>query len=150
MAKYTNILVAIDFSSSADEDEIAQRAMAIAENNATKLSIIHVVEYMPPFMMGNEPIPSTSWVINEDELVDNVKKKLGEFVRRLNIESADQVVSIGTAKREIIRIAKEKNADLIVVGSHGRHGVGLLLGSTANSVLHHSECDVLAVRVDKK
>ncbi|MEO1899758.1 MAG: universal stress protein, partial [Methylococcales bacterium] len=37
--------------------------------------------------------------------------------------------------------------DLIVVGSHGRHGLALLLGSTANGVLHHAVCDVLAVRL---
>jgi universal stress protein A len=46
-----------------------------------------------------------------------------------------------------VRIAKERGVDLIVVGSHGRHGLQLLLGSTANGVLHLAECDVLAVRV---
>ena len=50
----------------------------------------------------------------------------------------------------VISMAKEAqklNADLIVVGSAGRHGMRLLLGSTANAVLHSAECDVLAVRV---
>jgi len=42
---------------------------------------------------------------------------------------------------------KKHNTDLVIVGSHGRHGVRLLLGSTANAVLHGAECDVLAVRV---
>ena len=37
--------------------------------------------------------------------------------------------------------------DLIVVGSHGRHGLALLLGSTADAVLHHAKCDVMAVRL---
>jgi universal stress protein A len=40
--------------------------------------------------------------------------------------------------------------DLVVVGSHGRHGLSLLLGSTANGVLHGAGCDVLAVRVGKQ
>jgi len=48
---------------------------------------------------------------------------------------------------EIIKIAEENNVDLIIVGSHGRHGLALLLGSTANGVLHHAKCDVLAVRI---
>ncbi len=44
---------------------------------------------------------------------------------------------------------EEINADLIVVGSHGRHGFALLMGSTANGVLHGARRDVLAVRVGK-
>lgn len=45
-----------------------------------------------------------------------------------------------------ITLILDKGVDLIAVGSHGRHGVGLLLGSTANAVLHGARCDVLAVR----
>jgi universal stress protein A len=48
---------------------------------------------------------------------------------------------------EIVRVAEEESADLIIVGSHGRHGLALLLGSTANNVLHHAPCDVMAVRL---
>ena len=44
---------------------------------------------------------------------------------------------------------KELETDLIVVGSHGRYGLALLMGSTANGVLHGATCDVLAVRVGK-
>lgn len=54
---------------------------------------------------------------------------------------------MGSPKLEIVRVAEERQVDLIVVGSHGRHGLALLLGSTANGVLHHAKCDVLAVRL---
>lgn len=54
---------------------------------------------------------------------------------------------MGEPREEIIRIAEQENVDLIVVGSHGEHGLALLLGSTANSVLHYAKCDVLAVRL---
>ncbi len=50
-------------------------------------------------------------------------------------------------KEGILGAAREHGADLIVVGSHGRHGLALLLGSTANAVLHGAPCDVLAVRI---
>ena len=50
----------------------------------------------------------------------------------------------------IINIADQEKVDLIIVGSHGRHGLALLLGSTANSVLHHAKCDVMAVRLIEK
>jgi len=46
-------------------------------------------------------------------------------------------------------LAKEQGCDLIVVGSHGRHGLALLLGSTANDVLHARRRDVLAVKLVK-
>jgi universal stress protein A len=56
-------------------------------------------------------------------------------------------VELGSPKAEITRVAEEQGVDLIVVGSHGRLGLELLLGSTANGVLHAAKCDVLAVRV---
>jgi universal stress protein A len=53
----------------------------------------------------------------------------------------------GSPKSEICLLAEREQVDLIVVGSHGRHGLSLLLGSTANSVLHYARCDVMAVRL---
>jgi universal stress protein A len=61
----------------------------------------------------------------------------------------DQVIKqvpSGPPSYEIVTAAKEKNADLIVVGAHGRRGLQRLLGSTAISVINHATCDVLAVR----
>ena len=54
---------------------------------------------------------------------------------------------MGRPETEIHNTADEIGADLIVVGSHGRHGLALIFGSTANGVLHGAACDVLAVRV---
>ncbi len=73
---------------------------------------------------------------------------LAEQAGRLGELEATQevVVSEHSAKREIVRFAKERRIDLIVVVSHGRHGISALLGSTADGVLHTASCDVLAVR----
>jgi universal stress protein A len=68
----------------------------------------------------------------------------------LAIPEAQTWLETGSPKQEIIRIAEENAVDLIVVGSHGRHGLALLLGSTANGVLHHANCDVLAVRLQNQ
>jgi universal stress protein A len=65
----------------------------------------------------------------------------------LAIDDNNQWLVWGVPKEEITQIAQQENVDLIVVGSHGRHGFALLLGSTANSILHHAHCDVLAVRL---
>ena len=81
------------------------------------------------------------------ELMTVAKKRLVKLAKKLNITDDCQWMETGSPKLEIIRIAEENNVDLIVVGSHGRHGFALLLGSTANGVLHHAQCDVLAVRL---
>jgi len=57
------------------------------------------------------------------------------------------VVNAISTKEGILGAVQAHHADLIVVGSHGRHGLSLLLGSTANAVLHGAPCDVLAVRI---
>lgn len=72
---------------------------------------------------------------------------LSELANRLGAPEAGLYVETGSTRAEILRLAKEKAVDLIVVGSHGRRGLALLLGSTANAILHGANCDVLAVRV---
>ncbi|MCZ6869325.1 MAG: universal stress protein, partial [Gammaproteobacteria bacterium] len=56
-------------------------------------------------------------------------------------------VCVGNPASEIHRLSEAEGVDLVVMGTHGRHGLGLLLGSTANAVLHGVKCDVLAVRI---
>ncbi|MBI3186327.1 MAG: universal stress protein, partial [Gammaproteobacteria bacterium] len=63
------------------------------------------------------------------------------------VEQAKQVVILGSPKLEICNYARDRNCDLLILGSHGRHGIKLLLGSTANGVLHDMPCDVLAVKL---
>ena len=52
----------------------------------------------------------------------------------------------GLIKNEILRVASEYKIDLIVAGSHGKHGLALLLGSTAHAILNSAPCDMLIVR----
>ena len=75
------------------------------------------------------------------------RERLRQYAREEGLDHAEQHVSSGYTKQEILDQADAIGADLIVVGSHGRHGLALLLGSTANAVLHGAPCDVLAVRL---
>ena len=86
-------------------------------------------------------------VYDKEELMNAAKEPIEQLQQKLGLESSTLVVELGNAAVEIVRYADENNVDLIVLGSHGRHGVKLLLGSTANGVLHHANCDVLAVRI---
>jgi Universal stress protein UspA and related nucleotide-binding proteins len=75
------------------------------------------------------------------------KKNLTKLGEKLVVTEDRRWLEMGSPKTEIVRVANENKVDLIIVGSHGRHGLALLLGSTANGVLHHATCDVLAVRL---
>jgi universal stress protein A len=142
--QYKSILVAVDFSSSADD--VIQRASAIREKSA-RLIITHIVDHLPPLGFGEEPLIAPDWMIPEQTLLDEAKKSLTKLCEKHQLSNVEQRISLGTAHYEITQIAKDEGCDLIVLGSHGRHGVRLLLGSTANGVLHHASCDVLAVRI---
>ncbi len=148
MAVYEHILVAVDFSSAADT--VGARAVELSRRFEARLHLIHVVEYLPPLDLAYEPISTPDWGIDEAELVNVAQQSLEAFARRLGVEDATRDVVVGVPRYEIVRAAGEHEADLIVIGSHGRHGLGRLLGSTANGVLHSAPCDVLAVRLQEE
>jgi universal stress protein A len=81
------------------------------------------------------------------ELLEQSKQRLQELGEKLGVDQSECFVLQGSTRQEILHLAKERNVDLIVIGSHGRQGIQRLLGSTANAVLHGAPCDVLAVRI---
>lgn len=143
MSPYRHILVPVELTP--DSDPVIQRALAIAQQNQAALSLIHVLEPVGMAYAGEVPFPED---LNLERYVaEQAEQKMEGLRARLELEEKDVFVVTGSPKHEIVRIAKEQGADLIVLGSHGRHGLQLLLGSTANGVLHLAECDVLAVRI---
>lgn len=145
MTQYTHILVAIDFSDSAST--ILDKARQIAERNNARLSLLHIVEYLPPIDSAYEPILASNWAIDEPLLISHAEKSLQQLSQQHGLKNADLNVTLGMPKREITQFVSEHQCDLIIMGSHGRHGISLLLGSTANAVLHEMPCDILAVKI---
>lgn len=144
MATYSHILLAADFHD--ESGKVVARAQALRDANQCKLSIVHVIEPIGVAYGGEFPLDLGDL---HRELEKQGRAKLVELGKSLNVPAEQQFLEVGITEREILRVAKEHAADLIVIGSHGRHGLALLLGSTANGVLHHAVCDVLAVRVGK-
>jgi len=144
MTAYRHILLTADFSEYGET--IATRAKSLARVFDAKLSILHVLDDIP--------MPDTAYgtIIPVDtpsayDLLEVERGKLLALGAALGVAVADLRLIWGVPKDEIARLAENIAADLIVVGSHGRHGLALLLGSTANGVLHRAKCDLLAVRI---
>jgi universal stress protein A len=137
---YKHILLATDLTD--DTDFIINKLQAIRGYTGAKLSLIHVVEPLPGYSyayLGIEDI--------EGQLIDEAKKAIAKLGEKLSVNNQDQWVEVGPTKSKILQTADTIKADLIVCGSHGRHGLSLLLGSTANAILHGAKCDVLTVRL---
>lgn len=142
MATYDHILLCIDLSD--ESDQVAARAAALRNSSSAKLSAIHIIEPLSFAYGGDIPMDFSNV---QAEIHKQASKQLAAFADKYSIAQADQHIVVGRAETEIHRFAKDQQVDLVVVGSHGRHGLALLLGSTANGVLHGAACDVLAVRV---
>ena len=139
---YEHILVAVDLTEECDP--VIKRAVAIA-GDTVKLSLVHIVE--PMAMAGDVPMDLSQL---QQQQFDQAKERLDRLIAKYPALKKDQShLTYGQPRQEIHHLAKEQNCDLIVVGSHGRHGLALLLGSTANDVLHGAPCDVLAVKLVK-
>ncbi|APE29957.1 universal stress protein UspA [Halomonas aestuarii] len=142
--EYRHVLVAVDLTK--DSHKVLERAMQIADRNKAKLSIMHTLEPLGFAYGGDIPMDLTSI---QDQLDEHAKQRLAEIADP-HIPQENQHVVVGMPDTEIHRFSEEHDVDLIVVGSHGRHGFALLLGSTSTGVLHGARCDVLAVRVGEK
>lgn len=151
MSSYSNILVAIDLSE--ESDQVVARARGIAgTDEGVTLSLIHVVKPIEHVYGGFGAVGlagdfSAQMATLEQQAIEHAEKRVAEYGKQLGVPEDRQHVAVGNASSEIHRVAKDSGTDLVVIGSHGRHGLGLLLGSTANAVLHGARCDVLAVRI---
>lgn len=141
--RYQHVLCAVDLNE--DNLAVAIRAAEQARHDNAKLSLIHVVEYIPIDLANELVLPQQQEI--EEALIERAKTTIGHLARELGLDEVFENVVSGSTKSEIIRFAKDNEVDLIVIGKHGRHGFSRLLGSTANAVLHHAPCDVLTVHI---
>ena len=140
---YKHILFATDLTD--DTAYLIDKVRTIRGYTNATLSIIHVVEPLPGYSyayLGIEDI--------EGQLIDEARQAIEKLGTQLNVPKESQFVEVGPTKTKILQSADEVGADLIVCGSHGRHGLSLLLGSTANAILHGAKCDVLTVRLPEE
>ena len=144
MSEYRNLLVCLDLTE--DSVRVLERAKALAASTGGKLTLLHVVEYVPVEPRGEALLPA---VQIEAELAERATTQIAELANRLSLGAAERLVLTGNIKAEVVRVAQEQRCDLIVIGSRERHGVSILFNFTEDTVLHAAPCDVLAVRLAK-
>ena len=142
MTSYQRILAVVDLT--ADSLDVARRAQAIAlGNGAAPPTLLHVVEYVPVEPLSDALLPAVQL---ESELLERARVRMSELAGQLEPPPPWRVET-GNVKTEILRVARAGNHDLIVIGSHARHGLSILVNLTEDTVLHGAPCDVLAVRL---
>ena len=143
---YNKVLVAVDLTEEADE--VLAAARTLADEQTAKLSVVTVIKPFTQVYGGLDLAPTAgSPLAFEDEAVRQAQEQLTRLCAGHKIAGQDVLVRLGAPATEIRALAEELQAELIVIGTHGKHGLGLLLGSTANAVLHGVQCDVLAVKI---
>ena len=141
--KYKHILAAVDTTD--DAREILSAAEQLAKDHDATLSLVTVIK---SFQQIYGAIDTPNIVNIEQDAINEARERLNEHARTLGLSDDRVFVLRGNPAGEIRNLAKELDAGAIIVGTHGRHGMGLMfLGSTASGVLHGTHCDVLAVRI---
>jgi universal stress protein A len=144
MPDYRRILLVVDLTE--DSVLIGRRALAVAAALGAQIEVLHVVEFAPVEPLGETLMPS---VQIEDELFERAKERLTTLAATLGLPESACRVETGNVKSEIVKVARQRQADLIVLGSRERHGLSILVNFTEDTVLHAAPCDVLAVRVGR-
>ena len=143
------ILIALDATDEAEE--VLEGATSLDPRGAVEFRVVTVIPPLMGRISGMDGASfAASWPLREMEetIAQETTKNIRERVAGFGIEPEQVVTRFGRPALEIKAYAEEIGADLIVIGTHGRHGLaGIVLGSTANGVLHGSPCDVLTVHV---
>ena len=138
------IVVPLDFSKASPLTAAAGKDLLdkFAGGDIAKLNFVHVV---PPLETIS---PGAIWgAVTDDGRREAVLEHAAQFFRENGLEGASIDVRVGQPALEICEFANEQNADLIVISTHGYHGMKrILLGSVAESVIRHAECDIVVLR----
>lgn len=138
MKHYNTILVGLDVFEPCEA--IIKQAEALHQKFDATLHFVYVL----PIMIASIPYAYDA----QTQIKEDSDKKLAEITQKFGLDKKHCHSRYGNPKDEISICAQDIGADLILVGSHGKHGLDLMLGSTANGVLHTAKCDVLTIRVD--
>lgn len=144
--KIERILFPIDFSEGAMN--ALDYAISLAKEYNAKLYLLHVVHDVS--MTAGWQVPH----IRIDELYRSMEESASKELEKCcqeelkGVKDIEKIVLKGIPDDEILKVARDKKIDLIIIGTHGRTGIDrLLFGSTAEKVVRKAPCPVLSVRL---
>lgn len=142
---YRRILVGVDFS--AHSVRAVRRGLDLAKRYGGQVRLVHAVDNRPYYDQAYDAMIPVG-VDLDRKLVEAAEENLQRMIDEVGAGDLTGNVLLGSPKGVILSQAEGLHADLIVMGTHGHHGVTRLLGSTASAVSHNARCDVLTVRID--
>lgn len=134
-----SVVVPVDFSAD------SHRAIRTALELAAEPAAVHVIHVLFPLESAS---PGVLWGdVSDKSRRETAEKKLNELLQAHDLAGVNTTILIGDPGLEIADHAKRIGADLIVIPSHGYHGVKrLILGSVTERVIRHATCSVFVLR----
>jgi universal stress protein A len=149
MKNLDRILVAIDFSDSSDK--AFNTALFLAQKFSARLILVHVIN--EPIDLRGFYVPHISFDRLEEEIKAGAEKMMEHFCKNhfKDFDNFESLIVPGIPYQEILNTAEQKQADLIVLGTHGRAGLDhVLFGSTAEKIVRKASLPVLTVRLSEE
>lgn len=142
---YKNILVPVDVYETSLADKALQHAQFLAQSASGKIHLLHVIPRFSPELTRGFISDARKM---DEYMMNNSKEKLAELVKKINL-LPDEVhlhIRSGNIRDEVIKLADELSADVILVGSRNPNIQTHLLGSEAASIVRYAHVPVFVVR----
>ena len=144
MKSYKKVLLALELDSVIDALPLQHASDLVKECDAS-LYFIHVVEHMGSYGAAYGVAAGADI---ESILMEKAHTELMRIAKTHHVDEDKAILKPGSGAHVILDEADRLGVDLIIVGSHIRHGLQAMLGSTSDGVVSRASCDVLAVRVN--
>ncbi len=143
---FKHILVAVDLSP--QSAFVVKKAKQLGTVFKATLSVIHVIEHSPLAYGDEFSLPID--IDLEQTIAREARNSLTTLCKKFSVTPEHAHIANGSVKLAVHDLAKKIKTDLIIVGSHGHHGLEKLLGSRANAILHDAPCDTLAIKISEE
>jgi universal stress protein A len=138
---YKRILVAIDLSEEAHS--LLEKGTELAKQYGATLDVVHVMDWP---LTGFDPVVGYS-SISDESLLEGMAGSVQKIAEKHAIAEGNTHTLLGQPSSTVANLVTQLQADLLIVGSHGKRGWRALLGSTASAILQVVQCDCLVVRI---
>lgn len=138
---YKRILVAIDLSEEANR--LLEKGTELAAQHGATLDVVHVMDWP---LTGFDPVVGYS-SISDESLLEGMASSIQKITEKYGVAASNTHSLLGQPSSMVANLASQLQTDLVIVGSHGKRGWRVLLGSTASAILHVVQCDCLLVRM---